>query len=150
MGRKGDRWARGGRVGPHYVADFFDVVDTPIEAKAYGGNWVRPPAGARYLVESWLRDTYGKRVHHHRRPKEVGADPCDGGCEVDCPENEHPRLGREGPDEDAHSLASTLAVGAVAERGTVAAGKQTYCVVADGIVGPLGPQGANEVVPTDD
>ena len=79
MGRKGDRWARGGRVGPHYVSRFFDVVDTPIEAKAYGGNWVRPPAGARYLVESWLRNTYGKRVHHHRHPKEVGADPCDGG-----------------------------------------------------------------------
>ena len=79
MYRKGGRWVRGGRVGPHYKNDFFDLVETPIVVKAYGGNWVRPPAGARYYVESWVSDHYGKRRHHRRHPKEVGADPCDGG-----------------------------------------------------------------------
>ena len=79
MGRKDGRWVRGSRVGPHYVQYFFDLVSVPIEAKAYGGNWVRPPAGARYLVEHWLRDTWGKRKHHRRHSKQVGADPCDGG-----------------------------------------------------------------------
>ncbi|HEY8143078.1 MAG TPA: LDL receptor domain-containing protein [Kofleriaceae bacterium] len=84
MGRQGDRWVRGARVGPHYI-DSFNFDDpasgfgTAVEAKAYGGNWVRPPAGARYLVEHWLRDTWGKRVHHRRYPQEVGGDRCDGG-----------------------------------------------------------------------
>jgi hypothetical protein len=79
MGRKNGHWVRGGRVGPHYVSDFYDVVPTYIEAKAYGGNWVRPPAGARYMVEHWLRDVGGRRVHHRRHSRQVGADPCDGG-----------------------------------------------------------------------
>ena len=81
MGRKGGRWVRGGRVGPHYVNEFWDDYATgdAIEVNAYGGNWVRPPAGARYLVEHWLRDTWGRRVHHRRHSQQVGADPCDGG-----------------------------------------------------------------------
>jgi len=78
MGRKGGRWVRGARVGPHYVNNINDP-DTFIEAKAYGGNWVRPPAGARYLVEHWLTESWHPRVHHRRHPQEVGTDPCDGG-----------------------------------------------------------------------
>jgi hypothetical protein len=79
MGRKGDRWVRGARVGPHHVSGYSDRLATSIVAKAYGGNWVRPPAGARYLVEHWVQDTWGKRRHYGRHPKQVGADPCDGG-----------------------------------------------------------------------
>ena len=79
MYRRGDRWVRGGQVGPEYVHNRYidEVESVAIEAKAYGGNWVRPPAGARYLVERWMAVT--DRYHFRHRVRQVGADPCDGG-----------------------------------------------------------------------
>ena len=44
-------------------------------------------------------------------------------------EDQHPRLGREAPDEDAHALAAALAVGAVRQRGVGARGQQPQGVV---------------------
>ena len=65
---------------------------------------------------------------------EEGADPRHRRGEVDRPEDQHPRLGREGPHEHPHPLAAPLPVGAVGQRRVVAARQQPERVVPDGVV----------------
>ena len=84
----------------------------------------------------------GAGVAHRDVVAEERADLGHGGCEVDGSEDQHPRLGGEAPDEDAHPLAAPLAVGAVGQRGVGAGREQAQRVVVHGRVGPLGPEAA--------
>ena len=95
-----------------------------------------------------LRETLAGGEHRpgiaHRHPvSEERPDPGHRGGEVDRPEHQHPRRGREAGDEDRQSLTAALAVRAVVSGSPVRpVASRPAGVVANGVVQPLAAEPA--------
>ena len=117
-------------VDPAGFGLLLEVLVRPLDHHLVG---VREPAVGR---------EHGPRVADGDVVAEERADPRDRGREVDGAEDQHPGRRGERPDEDAHPLAASFAVGAVGQGRVVPGGQQAERIVEDRRVGAVAAQRA--------